>query len=121
MLGLAGDVRSAAGNLVSVRIGPGMTQIVRGIFGGTSGSDRFADLVLDAMEMLINALTVPELRKAVDAGGVALATEKDSPEVRLNDKVIGGDMVKLMAQNPRLKDSCVAFYGIGERQDPIVI
>jgi len=114
VLGLAPDLRSAAENLVGVRIGPGMTQIVRGIFGATSGSDRMADLVLDAMEMLINALTVPELRKAMDAGGVSLAQGKEGPKVQLNDKVIGGDMVKLMAQNPRLKDSCVAFFGLGE-------
>jgi hypothetical protein len=113
-LGLAPDPRSAAENLVGVRIGPGMTQIVRGIFGATSGSDRMADLILESMEMLINALTVPELRKAVDAGGVALVSDKEGPKVQLNDKVIGGDMVKLMAQNPRLKDSCVAFLGLDE-------
>ncbi len=117
-LGLAGDVRSAADNLVSVRIGPGMTQIVRGIFGATSGSRRVADLVLDAMEMLINALTVPELRKAVDAGEAVLAPGKDGPKVQLNDKVIGADTVKLMADNPRLKDSCVAFSGLGEKLGP---
>lgn len=114
VLGLAPNLRSAAENLVGVRIGPGMTQIVRGIFGATSGSDRMADLILESMEMLINALTVPELRKAVDAGGVALVSDKEGPKVQLNDKVIGGDMVELMAQNPRLKDSCAAFSGLGE-------
>jgi len=91
-----------------------MTQIVRGIFGATSGSDRMADLILESMEMLINALTIPELKKAMDAGGVALAPEKEGRRIHLNDKVIGGDMVKLMAHNPRLKDSCVAFLGLDE-------
>jgi hypothetical protein len=113
VLGLAPDLKSAAEHLVGVRIGPGMTQIVRGIFGATSGSARAADLVLDAMEMLINALTVPELRKSMAAGGVALTPQKGGPKVYLNDKVIGGDMVKLMAENPRLKDSCAAFLGPG--------
>ncbi len=114
VLGLVPDLQSAAENLVGVRIGPGMTQIVRGIFGATSGSTRMADLVLDAMEMLINALTVPELRKAMDAGGAAVATEEEGPKVQLNDRAIGADMVKLMADNPRLKDSCAAFVGLGE-------
>jgi hypothetical protein len=114
VLGLAPDLQSAAENLVGVRIGPGMTQIVRGIFGATSGSLRAADLVLDTMEMLINALTVPELRKAMTAGGVALENGKEGQKVQLNDKVIGADMVKLMADNPRLKDSCAAFLGLGE-------
>ncbi len=109
VLGLAPDVREVGEGLVGIRVGPGMTQIVRGLFGGTAGSQRVADLVLDAMEMLINALTVPELRKAMAAGGSALAPEKDVPKIRLNDKVIGGDMVELMGQNPRLKDSCAAF------------
>ncbi len=112
VLGLAPDLKIGAENLVGLRIGPGMTQIVRGIFGATAGSGRMADLVLDSMEMLINALTVPELRKAVTAGGVALADEKGGPKIHLNHRVIGGDMVKLMSQNPRLKDSCVAFLGL---------
>jgi hypothetical protein len=114
VLGLAPDLQSAAENLVGVRIGPGMTQIVRGIFGATAGSLRAADLVLDAMEMLINALTVPELKKAMTADGVALEHGEEGPKVQLNDKVIGADMVKLMADNPRLKDSCAAFAGLGE-------
>ncbi len=40
-----------------------MTKIVRGVLGGPDGSDRTAELVLEAMEMLVNAITVPELRK----------------------------------------------------------
>ncbi len=113
-LGLAPDVTASAENLVGIRIGPGMTRIVRSIFEGSSGSNRFADLTLEAMEMLINALTVPELRKAVNAGGVGPESE-NKDQIILNDKVIGGDMVELMAQNPRLKDSCAAFSGLSEK------
>ncbi len=115
VLRLAKDSTISAENLIGIRIGPGMTQIVRGIFEGSSGSNRLTDLTLEAMEMLINALTVPELRKAVNAGGVALDREKEDSQISLNDKVIGGDMVELMAQNPRLKDSCAAFSGLLEK------
>ena len=112
VLRLAKDLTIPAESLVGIRIGPGMTQIVRSIFEGSSGSNRLTDLTLEAMEMLINALTVPELRKAVNAGGVALDLENKDSQIFLNDRVIGGDMVEMMAQNPRLKDSCAAFSGL---------
>jgi hypothetical protein len=115
VLRLATDLTISAESLVGIRIGPGMTRIVRSIFEASSGSNRLADLTLEAMEMLINALTVPELRKAAKAGGVALDLEKKDSEISLNDWVIGGDMVELMAQNPRLKDSCAAFSGLVEK------
>ncbi len=114
VLGLVPDVTLPAESLVGIRIGPGMTRIVRSIFEGSSGSNRLADLTLEAMEMLINALTVPELRKAAKTGGAALDREKRDSQISLNDWVIGGDMVELMAQNPRLKDSCAAFSGLEE-------
>jgi hypothetical protein len=112
VLRLAKDLTIPAESLVGIRIGPGMTRIVRSIFEGSSGSNRLTDLTLEAMEMLINALTVPELRKAVNAGGVALDLENKDSQIFLNDRVIGGDMVEMMAQNPRLKDSCAAFSGL---------
>ena len=115
VLGLATDLTASAESLVGIRIGPGMTRIVRTIFEASSGSNRLADLTLEAMEMLINALTVPELRKAAKAGGVALDQEKEDSRISLNDRVIGGDMVELMAQNPRLKDSCAAFSDLDEK------
>jgi hypothetical protein len=111
-LGIASDLSSHAEKLVGVRVGPGMTQIVRGILAGENGSQRMADLVLEAMEMLVNALTVPELRKATEAGGVAPAADSETGKIRLNDVVIGKDMVGRMAANPRLKDSCAAFLDL---------
>jgi len=107
--GASNDLSSLGQRLVGVRVGPGMTKIVREIFSGTSVASRFAELVLEAMEMLVNAITVPELRKAVELCGVDLKADSDGPRVFLNDRVIGDALVKNMAGNPRLKNSCVAF------------
>jgi len=103
------DLTKAQQNLIGVRVGPGMTKIVRAVVGGDNGSDRVAELVLEAMEMLVNALTVPELRKAADFGEEDAGYEKEGPKVRLNDAVMGEKPVRMMADNPRLKDSCAAF------------
>jgi len=67
---------------------------------------------LEAMEMLINALTVPELKKALEADGVPFRDENGSSRVSLNHMVIGPEMVRRMSNNPRLKDSCAAFSNI---------
>jgi hypothetical protein len=95
--------------LVGVRVGPGMTKIVRSLIGGEGGSNRISELVLESMEMLINAITVPELRKANQAGGKTFRASSDGPKIFLNDRVIGAEAAMVMAENPRLKDSCVAF------------
>jgi hypothetical protein len=110
ILGLAPNLSTAEKKLVGVRVGPGMTKIVRGIVGGPEGSERMAELVLEAMEMLVNALTAPELRKALNVGGRPF--EDDATGVPLNDVVIGEETVRLMAGNPRLKDSCAAFLDL---------
>ncbi len=112
LLGLTPDLSSAEEKLVGVRVGPGMSKIVRGVVGGQEGSERMAELVLEAMEMLVNALTVPELRKALNAGGIPFENEKSTSGVPLNDVVIGEETVRLMAANPRLKDSCAAFLDL---------
>ena len=109
VLGLVQDLSTATDKLIGVRVGPGMTKIVRDVLGGENGSNRLAELVLDSMEMLINAITVPELRKANEMAGVPFKSESDGPKVYLNDRVIGEEMVRLMAGNPRMKDSCAAF------------
>jgi hypothetical protein len=109
VLGLTPDLSAAAEKLVGVRVGQGMTKIVRGVVCGPKGSDRVAELVLEAMEMLINALTAPELRKAALAGGTELRDAHDGPRVYLNDVVISESAALAMAANPRLKDSCIAF------------
>lgn len=109
VLGLVQDLATATDKLIGVRVGPGMTKIVRAVLGGENGSNRLAELVLDSMEMLINAITVPELRKANEMAGVPFKSESDGPKVYLNDRVIGEEMVRLMAGNPRMKDSCAAF------------
>ena len=109
VLGLVQDLSTATDKLIGVRVGPGMTKIVRAVLGGENGSNRLAELVLDSMEMLINAITVPELRKANEVAGVPFKSESDGPKVYLNDRVIGEEMVRLMAGNPRMKDSCAAF------------
>jgi hypothetical protein len=111
-LGMAPDLTAARENLIGVRVGPGMTKIVRAVVGGENGSDRMAELVLEAMEMLINALTVPELRKATETDSATVDYEKEGPKIRLNDPVIGEAQVRVMAENPRLKDSCAAFRGL---------
>ncbi|MBI5568455.1 MAG: hypothetical protein HY914_00765 [Desulfomonile tiedjei] len=112
VVGLVPDLSNAMANLVGVRVGQGMTKIVRGVVGGSDGSDRVADLVMEAMEMLINALTVPQLKQAMEVASTEIQYHRDGPKVYLNDRVTGDDAVKLMAQNPRLKDSCVAFAGL---------
>ncbi|MDQ7783275.1 MAG: hypothetical protein RDU20_10375 [Desulfomonilaceae bacterium] len=109
VLGLASDLTPLSEKLVGVRVGPGMTKIVRGVIGGPDGSNRAAELVLEAMEMLVNSITVPELRKAAAMAGVPYRAEDDGPKVFVNDVVIEDDMVRKMAGNPRLKDSCAAF------------
>ena len=111
-LGMLPDITTASEKLVGVRVGPGMTKIIRGLIGSEVGSPRLAELVLEAMEMLINAITVPELRKATHIAGESGTFPQDGPKVILNDVVIGGDQAKRMAENPRLKDSCVAFRDI---------
>ncbi len=109
VLGLAPDLSPALDKLVGVRVGPGMTKIVRAIVADEGGSGRVADLVLDAMEMLINALTVPQLRKATEALGQPVFLEGDGPKIYLNNVLLGEEHVRLMADNPRMKDSCAAF------------
>lgn len=108
-LGLAPDISTALAKLVGVRVGPGMTKIVRGIVAQEGGSERAADLVVEAMEMLINAFTVPQLQKATEAVGEPATLDGDGPKVRLNNVLLGEQQVRLMADNPRLKDSCAAF------------
>ena len=61
------------------------------------------------MEMLINAMTVPELRKATEAAGMKTRLTGDGPKVYLNDMLINEEMAVKLAANPRLKDSCAAF------------
>jgi len=108
-LGLVPDLSQITEKLIGVRVGPGMTKIVRAVLGGHNGSNRLAELVLEAMEMLVNAITVPELRKATEMAGEPLGEESDGAKVCLNDRVIGDKMAGLMAANPRMKDSCAAF------------
>jgi hypothetical protein len=108
-LGMVPDLSLAAQDLIGIRVGPGMTKIIRGVVGGDKGSNRVADLILEAMEMLVNAITVPELRKAFALGGEPVKFESDGPKVFLNDLTIREDTVALMGSNPRLKDSCAAF------------
>jgi hypothetical protein len=103
------DLAAARENLIGVRVGPGMTKIVRAVVGGDNGSERIAELVLEAMEMLVNAFTLPELRTAVAVGGAPVDYEKDGPKVRLNEVAIGEEQARVMAAHPRLKDSCAAF------------
>ncbi len=112
VVGLVPDLAEAAQEMIGVRVGPGMTKIVRAVVGGEKGSDRVAELVLEAMEMLINALTVPELRKAMSMAGEPARCDHDGPTVFLNDVLIGDQAIKMMADNPRLKDSCAAFRNI---------
>ena len=112
VLGVIPDMSSVAQKLVGVRVGPGMTKIVRELVGGSQGSDWIADLVLEAMEMLVNGITVPELRKAAEKGGAQIRVSSDGPKIFLNDIVIGPEMIKVLGSNPRLKDSCAAFQNI---------
>jgi hypothetical protein len=109
VLGLASDFSPVFEKLVGVRVGSGMTKIVRAIVADEGGSGRAADLVLEAMEMLINALTVPQLRKATEDYGKQVFLESDGPRVFLNNVLLGEEQVRLMAGNPRMKDSCAAF------------
>ncbi len=109
VLGPPRYLTATADRLVGVRVGQGMTRIVREIMGGPDGSARMTDMVLDSMEMLINGLTVPELRKALETGGSRCRSDPDEPGTLLNDVLIGPETTLAMAVNPRLKDSCAAF------------
>ena len=111
-LGLVPDLDQAAEKLIGVRVGPGMTKIVRGIVADEAGSPRMAELILEAMEMLVNALTVGQLRQVAQTAGEPVKLESDGPKVYLNDVLMGDEHIKLMAENPRLKDSCVAFRNL---------
>ena len=59
--------------------------------------------------MLINGLTVAEMKKAMQTGGQPVSLETDVPGVPLNDVLIGMEKINEMATNPRLKNSCAAF------------
>ncbi len=111
-IGLVPDLSEAEQKLIGVRVGPGMTNIVRSVVGGPKGSDRMAEAVLEAMEMLVNALTVPELRKVMETGGEKVELDTDGPKVRLNDILMGEKTIKVMGANPRLRNSCAAFMDI---------
>lgn len=106
VLGMAPDLSEAERDLVGVRVGPGMTKIVRGIL---EKAPRIAELVLESMEMLVNALTVPELRKAMQTGGEFIKLDSDGPKIYLNDILINEEMIEILGRNPRLKGSCAAF------------
>jgi hypothetical protein len=108
-LGSIPDLSAEFERLKGVRVGPGMTQIVRGILGEAPGTAKIADAVLEAMEMLINALTVPELKKASLEGGAEGPSVDVFPDAGLNDVLIGPDMIEVLGANPRLKNSCAAF------------
>lgn len=112
VFGVVPDLSEAEKKLIGVRVGPGMTKIVREIVGGSGGSDRIAELLLEAMEMLVNAITVPELRKATEVGGTQPQSDRNDSDIYLNDRVIGLEMIRKLASNPRLKDSCAAFQGL---------
>lgn len=109
VLGLTPQLSEAMAKLIGVRVGPGMTKIVRAIVAEEAGSERVADLIVDAMEMLINALTISELRKTTEKFGEGVKLGNDGPKVFLNDTLLGDGAVKMMQENPRLKDSCAAF------------
>ncbi|MGC8603750.1 MAG: DUF2889 domain-containing protein [Desulfomonilaceae bacterium] len=112
VLGVIPDMSQAMEKLIGVRVGPGMTKIVRELVGGEQGSNWIADLVLEAMEMLVNAITVSELGKAAEKAGEQVRVASDGPKIFLNDIVIGPEMIKVLGANPRLKDSCAAFQNI---------
>ena len=112
VLGVIPEMFPLAQKLIGVRVGPGMTKIVRELVGGPQGSDWISDLILEAMEMLVNAITVQELEKAAINGGEQIRACGDGPKIFLNDVVIGPELIKVLGANPRLKDSCAAFQNI---------
>ena len=77
--GTGRDLTDAFNRLIGVRAGPGMTRTVREIMGEAPGSARMSDMVYDAREMLINALTVPELRHAFEIDGAPCRFDSDGP------------------------------------------
>lgn len=106
------ELKANFGKLVGVRAGQGLTRIVRGLIGGPAGSDRLAALVMDTAEAIILSFTKGPLRAAMSGSGVPTPHEEDRG---LNPKVMGLEHIKLMSQqNPRMKDSCIAFHITGE-------
>ncbi len=93
--------------LIGVRAGQGLTRIVKGLIGGPEGSSRLAQLVLDTAEGLILSFTTIPLRAAMSGSGIP---NPDPDEIRLNPRIMDIEHIRIMGeQNPRLKDSCIAF------------
>ena len=101
------DLEEVKPKLIGVRVGPGMTKIVAGLLGGERGCQRLCELCLEAMDSLILAFTKGQIKAA------AQPTTEIKEGLDLNPHLMGDGPIKAMAaQNPRLKNSCVAFLGL---------
>ena len=80
--------------MVSMRVGPGITRVIKDLIGGASGCDRLADLVFECFDAVILRFTADELRK--------LKTPKN-----LEEEI--QQQIEYLKRNPRLLDSCIAY------------
>jgi len=80
--------------VVSMRIGPGITRIIRDLIGGVNGCDRLADLAFECFDAVILRFTAEQMRSW---------KKPETPEEEFNLQV------EYLKQNPRLLDSCIAF------------
>jgi len=78
---------------VGMRVGSGITRMVRETIGGSNGCNIFADMILEGCNALIMGFTVDELDKQ-------LAAE--------SDEAFGQVLVDMLENNPRIA-SCIAF------------
>jgi hypothetical protein len=103
IIGITGEVRRSDEKVpassfevlqkaVGVRIGPGMVKIIKGLIGHQEGLDELVAMIEECCQGVILSFTKGELAKAP-------VEEKDAREF----------YTKLLKDNTRLYDSCIAF------------
>ena len=78
---------------VGMRVGPGITRMVKETIGGSNGCNAFADMILEGCNAVIMGFTVDELDKQLAAD---------------NDEAFGDVLKYMLENNPRIA-SCIAF------------
>ena len=78
---------------IGMRVGPGITRMVKETIGGSNGCNALADMILEGCNAVIMGFTVDELDKQLAAD---------------NDEAFGDVLKYMLENNPRIA-SCIAF------------